>query len=186
MGGAEAVLALSVPVMVSYGESTLGTGRPLAVAAFGRNCTVPSGRHHGMIDMGPAGRGSFACPARRRFGGLQRARQREHSHHPGPEPACLPQSAPVEAFTLGSMHTCRPSRERRGLLGRQFRCSRKSLRNRFIVQAARKSLGVLVRGANSPAKLTKNEVGRATPSLDTLGIMPLLAIPPRLLRPPIL
>jgi hypothetical protein len=150
MGGTEAVLALGMAGVMSFSKPTLGAGGPSALAACGLALHGPTRRHHGVIDLRAAGWRSFASPARRRLGGQQRARQHGHHHAPGPEAACLSQLAHVEPCVHGFIHTCRPSRERHGIAGRQFRWSRKSLRNRIIVQAAVKSLGVLPDGEKRP------------------------------------
>jgi hypothetical protein len=146
MGGTEAVLALSMARVMSFSEPALGAGGPSALAACGLALHGPTRRHYGVINLRVAGRRSFASPTRRWLGGQQWAGQHDRNHAPGPEAACLPQLAPVEACVHGFIHTCRPSRERHGITGRQNHCSRKSLRNRIIVQAAVKSLGVLVGG----------------------------------------
>jgi hypothetical protein len=146
MGGTEAVLALCMAMMLSFSKPALGAGGPSAVAACGLALHGPARWHHGVIDLRPAGGRLFTSPARRWRGGQQWAGQHDRNHAPGPEAARLPQPAPVEACVHGFIHTCRPSRERHGITGRQIHCSRKSLRNRIIVQAAVKSLGVLMGG----------------------------------------
>jgi hypothetical protein len=167
MGGTEAVLTLSMATVMSFSEPALGAGRPSALAACGLALHRPTRRHHGVVDLRTAGRRSFASSARRLFGGQQRPRQRDHNHAPSPKAAYLPRPAPapVEACVHGFIHTCRPSRERHGITGRQFRCSRKSLRNRTIVQAEVKSLGVLVGGektlGGSPGRPSRADVHAA-------------------------
>ena len=184
MGGTEAVLALSMAMVMPFSESALGAGGPSALAACGLARDGPTRRHHGVIDLRTAGWRSFASPTRRRFGGQQRAGQHDHNHAPSPEAACLPQPAPMQACVHDFIHTCRPSRERHGITGRQFRCSRKSPRNRIIVQAAVKSLEVLVEGEKRPGmEALAGQVGRAFLRRYKLRSPPLLHHP-RLLRPP--
>ena len=184
MGGTEAVLALSMAMVMSFSEPALGAGGPSALAAWSLTLHGPTRRHHGVIDLRTAGRRSFASPTRRRLGGQQRACQHDHNHAPSPEAACLPQLAPVEAGVHSFIHTSRPSRERHSIAGRQFRCIRKSLRNRTIVQAAVKSLGVLVGGEKTPWRKSRHTKSGARSCGGINFDCPLLLPPPRLLRPP--
>jgi hypothetical protein len=184
MGRAEAVLALRMCMVVRLGKPALRTGRPLAVIATGLPRRHTAGRHHSMIDLRTSGGGSFDGPPRRRPGGwlntarwahlsgtrlgrprrhwlgsLKGACQRNRSHHPDPESTRLPHLSPKEALTHDSIHTSCPSAERHGRPVRQFRRSRKSLRNRIIVQAALKSLGVLLPAAAALAKALEIKQG---------------------------